>query len=148
VNTDVATQRIDISKKELRKVDERPYHRYVASHGPLVMVNLAIYPKIDPKPAAFSHKIATGELRKRLGFKGVSVTDSLEAASAQAVGGPSKLARLGVKGGDDLLLYSSLGDALAGSKALTKSLRKHSLPRHAFRASVARVLELRSSLRG
>ena len=76
-NTDFAVQRIGLSKATLRAVDEAPYRRFVAAGGEMVMLSTAIYPAFSPKPAAFARPIATGELRDRLGFEGVSITDAL-----------------------------------------------------------------------
>jgi beta-N-acetylhexosaminidase len=145
-NTDFAVERIDIPTKKLRAIDERPYRAFVSAHGPMVMVNTAIYPRLSGLPAALSRRIATDELRSRVGFQGVSISDSLEAASARAVGGPARLARLGAAAGTDLLLYTSPHDALAGTRELTHDLRSGRLGRDGFRTSAARVLALRSSL--
>jgi beta-N-acetylhexosaminidase len=147
-NTDVASARITLPTHKLRAIDERPYRRFVADAGPLVMVNTAIYPRLGPLPAALSRRIATGELRDRLGFRGVSISDSLEAASARAVGDPAHLARLGARAGTDLLLYTSAHDALAAASTLKSGLRSGSLDRDAFVDSASRVLSLRASLGG
>ncbi len=64
-------------RRGLRAVDEAPYRRFVGACGDLVMLSTAIYPALSPRPAAFSRAIATGELRGRLGFEGVSITDAL-----------------------------------------------------------------------
>jgi len=148
VNTDVAVERIDIPTARLRAIDERPYRRFIAAHGPMVMVSTAIYPRLSGLPAALSHAVATGELRDRLRFHGVSISDSLESTSARAVGGPARLARLGASAGTDLLLYTSPHDALAGTTELTRDLRSSRLGHAGFRASAGRVLALRSSLPG
>jgi beta-N-acetylhexosaminidase len=147
-DTDVAVQRIDMPTAKLRAIDERPYRRFIAARGPMVMVSTAIYPRLSGLPAALSRAIATGELRDRLGFRGVSISDSLETTSARAVGGPTRLARLGASAGTDLLLYTSPSDALAATRELTRNLRSGRLGHAGFRASAARVLALRSSLPG
>jgi beta-N-acetylhexosaminidase len=146
-NTDSAVQRIDLETSRLRAVDERPYRRLVAADGPMVMLSTAIYPRLSRLPAALARPIATAELRDRLGFRGVSITDALETASARAVGGAAKLARLGARAGTDLLLYTSPADARAAGRELTGDLRAGRVDRGAFRASAARVLALRASLR-
>jgi beta-N-acetylhexosaminidase len=78
VNTDFAVQRIALPKEELRRVDEAPYRDFISAGGEMVMLSTAIYPAFSPKPAAFARPIATGELRGRLGFEGVSITDALD----------------------------------------------------------------------
>ncbi len=87
-NTDFAVQRIHLSKARLRAVDEAPYRAYIGAGGKLVMLSTAIYPALSPLPAAFSPQIATGELRDRLGFEGVSITDALETVAVRSYGGP------------------------------------------------------------
>ena len=89
-NTDFAVQRIDLPKARLRAVDEAPYEPFIAAGGRMVMLSTAIYPAFSEAPAAFTRSIATGELRRRLGFRGVSITDALESAAVDAFGGPGR----------------------------------------------------------
>jgi len=93
-NTDFAVQRIGLSKQTLRRIDEAPYRAFVAAGGDLVMLSTAIYPAVSPQPAAFARAIATGELRGRLGFDGVSITDALETVAVRSFGGPRRSAAL------------------------------------------------------
>ena len=68
-NTDFEAQRLALSKAQLRATDEAPYASFVAADGKLVMLSTAIYPAFSNRPAAFTRRIATGELRGRLGFR-------------------------------------------------------------------------------
>jgi beta-N-acetylhexosaminidase len=145
-NTDDAVQRIGLPKAKLRAVDEAPYGAYVAAGGDLVMLSTAIYPALSPLPAAFARPIATGELRNRLGFKGVSVTDALETVAVDAFGGPAQAGVAAARAGSDLLLYSHLGAAEEAHRGLVKKLRAGALDRDEFEQSVQRVLDLRAKL--
>ena len=71
-------------------VDEAPYRAFVAAGGELVMLSTAIYPAFSSRPAAFARPIATGELRGRLGFEGVSITDALDTVAVRGFGGPAQ----------------------------------------------------------
>jgi beta-N-acetylhexosaminidase len=146
-NTDFATQRIGLPKARLRAVDEAPYRAYITAGGKLVMLSTAIYPAFSAAPAAFTPSIATGELRGRLGFRGVSVTDALETAAVEAFGGPAHAAVAGAAAGTDLLLFTDLAGAERAQAALLAKLRARRLDRGRFLASVARVLALRAGLR-
>jgi beta-N-acetylhexosaminidase len=148
VNTDFAAQRIGLSKQALRQIDEVPYRSFVAAGGELVMLSTAVYPAFSPKPAAFARPIATGELRSRLGFEGVSITDALGAASVRDFGGPVKAGLAAVRAGADLLLYADYREAARAHHALLRGLRTGSFSRAAFEASAARVLRLRRRLVG
>jgi beta-N-acetylhexosaminidase len=148
-DTDFHVQRIHVSRRKLRHVDERPYARYRDLGGGVVMLSTAIYPAFDPRlPAALSRELATGELRDRVHFHGVSITDALGTVSAHDIGGPKKLARLGAHAGTDLLLFTSLGDGATATNALSHALRHHTIPRENFRRSARRVLALRDHLPG
>jgi beta-N-acetylhexosaminidase len=145
-NTDDAVQRIPLSRARLRAVDEAPYRTFVAAGGDLVMLSTAIYPALSPLPAAFSRPIATGELRSRLGFDGVSISDALETVAVRAFGGPAKAGVAAARAGTDLLLYTHLAAAENARRALVDRLRTGALDRPAFEASVERVLALRQKL--
>jgi beta-N-acetylhexosaminidase len=145
-NTDFAVQRIDLSKRTLRTVEERPYRRFAAAGGELVMLSTAIYPAFSPKPAAFARSIAIGELRRRVGFDGVSITDALESAAVRDFGGPAVAARGATAAGTDLLLFTDYRAAAAAGRALLGQLRSAPTARAAFEASAGRVLRLRRAL--
>lgn len=145
-NTDFAVQRIDLSKRTLRAVDERPYRRFAAAGGELVMLSTAIYPAFSPKPAAFARPIADGELRRRLGFDGVSITDALESAAVRDFGGPAAAARAAAAAGTDLLLFTDYRAGLAAGRALLSRLRSAPSARAAFEVSAGRILRLRRGL--
>jgi len=146
-NTDFEAQRIGLSKVELREIDEAPYRAYVNAGGQLVMLSTAIYPAFGPRPAAFNRRIVTGELRGRLDFQGVTITDSLGSTAVAEFGGQREAAVDGAAAGDDLLLFDDLPSALAGHGALVKQLAKGGLTRAPFEVAVGRVLRLRASLR-
>jgi beta-N-acetylhexosaminidase len=147
-NTDFAVQRIRLSRAALRRVDEAPYRRFVAADGALVMVSSAIYPAFSGKPASLSRPLAVGELRRRLGFDGVSITDALGGAAIRAVGGPARVGVGAARAGMDLLLYSDYRDGARAYRALRRKLRAGEMRRANFEASVQRVLTLRHRLRG
>jgi len=145
-NTDFSVERIALSKQELRAIDEQPYEAFIAAGGKLVMLSTAVYPAFSDRPAAFTRAIATGELRNRLGFEGVTVTDALETPAVEHFGSIPKAAIAGARAGADLLLYAQLGPAQAAWKALVKKLRARALDRAEFEQSVERVLDLRAEL--
>ena len=147
-NTDFSVERIDVSKGELRGIDEKPYAAFAAAGGELVMLSTAIYPAFSDRPAAFTRAIATGELRGQLGFEGVSITDALETPAVEDFGGTAKVAVAGARAGADLLLFARVGPAERAWKALVAKLRSHEFDRSGFEAAAQRVLDLRAGLGG
>jgi beta-N-acetylhexosaminidase len=145
-NTDFAVERIGLPTHVLKSVDEAPYRAFVAAGGDLVMLSTAIYPALAPGPAAFSRPIATGELRTRLGFEGVSITDALDTVAVRAFGDPAKSGVAAARAGSDLLLFTALVPAEQAWRALTVKLRQGALDRPEFEAAAQRVLDLRREL--
>ena len=146
-DTDFAVQRIQLRRSELRRTDEKPYREFTAEQGDLVMISTAIYPHLSSKPAAFARPIATGELRDRLGFGGVSISDALETVSARDFGGPAKVGVAAARAGTDLLLFTRFEAAAHAERALVRKLRSGGLGRASFEQSAQRVLDLRARLR-
>jgi beta-N-acetylhexosaminidase len=146
LNTDFAVQRIALSRRMLRTVDERPYRGFAAIGGKMVMLSTAIYPAFSSSPAAFTSSIATGELRTRLGFRGVSITDALDSVAVRAFGSPATAGLAAARAGVDLLLYTEPAAAGSARRALLRGIRTGALSRFAFEVSVGRVLRLRHGI--
>lgn len=141
--------RIGLPLRTLREVDEAPFAAATAAGVPLVMVSTGLYPALDSRPAMFSRPIATDELRGRIGFQGVSITDDLEVPAARRLGSPGELALRSAEAGNDLLLYAqSQGAGEQGARALAGALQDGRLPRSEAEAATARVLALRATLAG
>jgi beta-N-acetylhexosaminidase len=133
----------------LRTVDEYPYRAAIAAGVKLVMVSWAVYPALAPKmPAGLSSAIVQGELRQRLGFSGVTITDALEAGALRPFGTTGHRATLAARAGMDLILCSKqkASQGRAARNALANGLTSGTLSKSAFNAALARVLALRSSL--
>lgn len=146
---DRAVNRIDSSARLLRAQDERPFAAAARGRVPMVMVSTALYPALDRVPALFSRAIATGELRGRAGFRGVSITDDLEVPAIARVGPPGRLAVRSARAGIDLLLFAqSYGAAASASDALVRAMESGAVSRRASEVAVGRVLALRARAAG
>ncbi len=148
-NTDNKPVRINLSARTLRSVDEMPYRAAIQAGVRLAMVSWANYPALDPKlPAGLSPTIIQGELQGRLGFTGVTITDALGAGALRAYGTLENRTMLAGRAGMDALLCTAT-DALPGWKCV-KGLREGysdgALPKTAFEAQLAQLLQLRESL--
>ncbi|MFC5888018.1 glycoside hydrolase family 3 N-terminal domain-containing protein [Kitasatospora sp. CM 4170] len=148
-NTDEGPVTLPVSLDELRARGEEPYRAAVAAGVRLVMASWAVYPALDPaRPAGLSPAAIQGELRDRLGFTGVTVTDALEAGALTPYGDTRARAVAAADAGMDLLLCSARdvtqGDEAAA--ALAAALDDGRLDRSSFLAALHRVDDLRSSL--
>jgi beta-N-acetylhexosaminidase len=102
---------------------------------PCVMVGHAFYRSLGVRRASLEP--ATYRLLRRLGFRGVAVTDSLNILNAAPAGA---WARAAVRSGADLVLFTSARSAAIAIRALVPLARRGELDAH-----VARVLRLRAS---
>jgi beta-N-acetylhexosaminidase len=114
-NTDRHIVRITATRSRLRPELE-PYRQAIARGLPLVMLSNAVHDAYDHSNAAgWSRAIGTNLLRRGLGFRGVTISDSLDGA-AHARGVPTDvLALRAAKAGTDLILVT-------GSEAASRSV--------------------------
>jgi len=149
-DTDQQPVTLTVSRDDLRNIDEYPYGAAIAAGVKLVMVSWAVYPALDPRwPAGFSAAVIGGDLRGRLSFAGVTITDALGAGALQASGTTGQRATLAASAGMDLILCSgqTVDQGEQARTALQHGLASGTLHHAAFMAAVQRVMSLRSSLR-
>jgi len=149
-NTDERPVTLHVSKSSLRAIDEFPYKAAISHGVKLVMVSWAVYPALDRRrPAGLSHTIVQGELRQRLGFKGVTITDALEAGALRSYGTTAHRATLAARAGMDLILCAarSVSQGSQARIALGNALSDGALGQASFKAAVSRIIALRTSLR-
>jgi beta-N-acetylhexosaminidase len=148
-NTDTEPVTLDVPLETVRGVDEAPYPAAFSAGVKLVMVSWATYPALDTShPAGLSSAVVRQELRQRLGFAGVTITDALEAGSLQAFGTTGQRAVAAASAGMDLILCSAR-DATQGddaADALVSAAGSGQLDQADFTAAVDRVTGLRTGL--
>ena len=120
----------------LRAQDLAPFRAAIRAGVPCVMVGHAIYPRLGPRRASFEPK--TYELLRRLGFRGVAITDSIG-----VLGSPYApfWARLALRAGADMVLTTSARDARRIVAALVPLARAGELD-----AKLVRISRYRSSV--
>lgn len=138
INTDNGAARIDLPLSALRATDLKPYEKIDTA---AVMVSTAIYPRVDPRPAAFSSRWVKTELRDRLKFGGVVMTDDLQTPAVARYGSPGQLAYFAVRADVDMPLFAK--DYKTGARAaagLERAVRDGALTRATVEEGAARVL--------
>jgi len=148
-NTDLGPVTLDVPLADLRGIDELPFRAAIAAGVRLVMTSWAVYPALDPElPSGLSPEIAGRELRRRLRFRGVTITDALEAGAIAAFGTPAQCGVLAARAGMDVLLCSArdVSEGQDTVAALADALLHHDLDPGQFGIALRRVLALRDSL--
>jgi beta-N-acetylhexosaminidase len=149
-DTDLRPVTLNVPLSSIRSIDEKPYTSAIAAQVKLVMVSWAIYPALDKTyPAGLSSKIVQGELRTRLKFGGVTITDALEAGALKPFGAIPRRSTLAAQAGMDLLLCAQ-GVPSEGQTAMNQLAYDYThktLNQTAFKAAVERILALRATLK-
>jgi beta-N-acetylhexosaminidase len=150
-NTDEGPVVLNLSLRQLRTTDELPYESAIRAGVGLIMLSWAIYPALDASlPAGLSPTIIQRELRQHLGFRGVTVTDSLGAGALNEFGRVAQRGSLAATAGADLILCSArsvrentanIGTAVL--HRLAAEFASDPLSRSAAESEVARVIALR-----
>jgi len=147
VNTDDGPVTIRRSRARLMAVDVPPFAAAITEGVPLVMVSHARYPALDAnRIASQSRATIEGLLRGKLGYRGVVVTDSMEAAASLATGPITATSERAVRAGADLLLLTGRGSYLPVYRHLLAKARQSASFRQRVREAAARVLALRAGL--
>jgi beta-N-acetylhexosaminidase len=148
-NTDAGPVTLSVDLSTLRGHDEAPYTAAIAAGVKLVMLSWAVYPALDgSRPAGLSPAVVGSELRSRLKFGGVTVTDALEAGALKSYGTTDRRAVLAAQAGMDLILCSArdLTQGESATTALADALATGGIDRSTFQAAVDRVTALRAGL--
>ena len=146
-NTDFAAVTIDASAQELQR-GIQPFQTAIEAGVPLVMVSTAVYPALGSKdPAALSSSIVTGELRDKLGFGGVIITDELGAESITSTTTSDRAGLLALKAGCDMLLYAgSVQNSKQAFNTILKANQSGAIDSSVLQGAYDRITSLKDSL--
>jgi len=146
-NTDKEVVRIVASRARLAP-GLRPFHAAVAAGVPLVMLSNAVYGAYDARNAAgWSRSIGTTVLRGQLGFRGATITDSLDgAAHARGIPTDPLAVRAAAAGTDLLLVTGSEAASLSVYTSLLRAARGGRISRARLDASYRRIVTLKRAL--
>lgn len=141
-NTDDARVEIHASAPALRAA-YGPYRSCLRALS-TVMVSNAAYPALGVRePAVLSRAVIEDELRRRVGFRGVVISDSLEARAVRHV---PELAAKAARAGVDLLVYPLTETASEEAyRALLAAAREHPSWRRALKDSARRIRALKAA---
>lgn len=127
--------------RRVRRRDYRPFVDAIDAGVPAVMIGHIDIPALDNGvPASLSRKVITGELRKRLGFDGVVLTDAMNMAAIVDVYGAAEAAVMTVKAGSDLVLMPA--DTQAAVDAIAAAIESGEIPEQQARKSATRTIAL------
>ena len=142
-----ALPRIDKNKRQLLQEDVAPFVSLFDAVGMIMMAH-AHYPGLGdekPVPASLSSRVIEGFLRKKLGYRGVIITDDLTMGAITGLGLTPELFLRAFEAGNDILLFSqSTPLAEDAFRTILKAVRGSASLRERLDESVERILSLKS----
>lgn len=144
-----ALPRIDKNRRQLQQEDVVPFSSVFETCG-MIMTSHAHYPGLgDEKavPASLSTRVVEGFLRKKLGYKGVVITDDLTMGAITSFGLTADLFLRAFEAGNDILLFSqSTPLAEDAFKTILRAVRRSVALRERLDESVERILSLKGRI--
>lgn len=137
----VGLAKVTHTRAQMARIDLPPFQAAVSADVPAIMVAHVTVPAYDRRPATVSKRIVTGVLRKRMGFDGLVVSDSL--GMAAVANRPNLAAQVIAAGVDVLLMPNNPGAAVAQVKRAAGSPR---LSKARVRQAVTHVLAAKHRL--
>jgi len=135
------------SEQRLAEVELAPFVSAIGTGVDAVMSAHLLIPAWDEHlPATLSYKILTEELRHKLGFEGLIVTDALVMGAITSHHGAEETAVLAVEAGVDILLMPV--DAEAAIQAIYDAVTSGRIPAQRIRASVERIWQAKEKVQG
>jgi beta-N-acetylhexosaminidase len=142
-----STVNTDEAPATLSSYELAPFRAAIDAGVPIVMTSHALYPSLDPdRIASQSEPIIAGLLRRRLGFRGAVMTDSLEARAVLARSSVATAAVRSLLAGSDLLLTTGAGSYPEVYAAVLEAARRSPAARERLREAARRVLALKAQL--
>lgn len=126
---------------ELENAEYLAFKSGIAAGADMVMVGHITMVNIDNQPASLSKTIITDELRGKLGFDGVVVTDALAMGALANYYSSDEIAVAVLKAGGDLLLMPE--DLDSAVKGIEKAVKNGDLTEKRIDESLERVLRLK-----
>ena len=147
-NTDNVPVTLNVPARTLEGLDEYPYMAAIKAGVKLVMVSWAKYPALDRKlPAGLSPAIVHGQLRDRLKFRGVTITDAIGAGALKAFGSLQNRSLLAARAGMEVIVATQgTATGVLCMDGLESAYRSGKLGATGFKAAVSQILTLRHSL--
>src|SRR5262249_43472800 len=141
--------RIERTKRQLQEEDTSPFVK-LFGRTDMVMVSHAHYHGLGddkPIPASLSSRVVEGFLRKKLGYKGLTITDDLTMGAVTTVGLTPDIFLRALEAGNDLLLFSQTTPLVEQAfKEIVVSARKSAALRRRVDESVEKILTLKGRI--
>ena len=136
---------INKTEEELLNNDLIPYQEAIKNNADMIMISHLALPQItkDYTPASLSYEIITNLLKKKLGFKGLVVTDALNMQALTKNYSEKEILIKAINAGADLLLMPE--DPVNAVKIIKEAVNGGLISEERINESVEKILSLKDS---
>jgi beta-N-acetylhexosaminidase len=135
---------VDLSEQTLMERDLLPFRMAVRAGAEALMTAHVLFPQLDPEyPATVSARILRGLLRKRLGFRGVIISDGISMGALSRNFSVSDSLALMFQAGLDLVLVHSRYDLVELKLEVLRLLHSGAVSEEQIEEGAERVLRLK-----
>jgi beta-N-acetylhexosaminidase len=147
-STDEGPTSVGLDMTELQRRDLAPFRAAIKAGAQAVVVGHAAYaPDSFVVPASLSRTIETNVLRGGLGFRGIAITDDLQAGAITAGTPVPKAAVQAVQAGADMVwIGGPEADWMAAYQALLAAVRARRIPLLRLNSAVTRIITVKREL--
>jgi beta-N-acetylhexosaminidase len=149
VDPHFALPRVERNKRQVQHEDAVPFTRLFDDAG-MIMISHAHYPGLGdekPTPASLSSRVIEGFLRKKLGYKGLVITDDLTMGAVTSIGLTPELFLRAFEAGNDLILFSQSTPLTEQAfRTILRAARSSAALRKRLDESIDRILALKGRL--
>lgn len=147
VDSHVSLPTVNKTYEELINMEFVPFKKAIDNGIDGIMASHILYPSIDDKfPATLSKKIITGELKQKMGFEGIIVTDSLTMGAINQNFSVKEIVNLATNAGIDLMIFCGKADINEQREvylSLLEEVNNGNIPMSRIDESVTKILKLK-----
>lgn len=145
-NTDFESISINAISEEIKSIDAKPFIAGIENGVNFIMITNAGYPDIDGSgvPACMSELIVTDYLKNELGFKGIVITDALNAKAIADKYMSGEAAVAAFKAGCDMLLMPA--DYEEAYEAVLRAYESGDISNERLEDALTRILTVKKEL--
>ena len=148
VDSHLSLPKVSKTKEEVEKIELVPFQDAIDNGIDGVMMSHILYESFDNKyPASLSYEIITNLLRKKMGFNGLVVTDSLTMGAIHTKYTNREIVRYAANAGVDLLIFcgkATLEEQREIKKVFIEEVENGNISIERIDESVQRILDYKA----
>ena len=149
VDSHLGIPKVEKTEEELEQLELIPFRAAAEAGIPAIMISHVMFPNIEKEqvPCTMSRYIVTDLLKKKIGYKGLILTDCMEMLAIQEHYGTPEGAVAALKAGIDLAeISSTIALEWGAAKLVNEAAERGEFDMEEIKASVEKILEYKQKI--